>query len=124
VNGIVYTDPELEPNTSLPAVQQVYAAVRASGGTKISNINLGGWLAAQALVHAIQSINGDVTRTSVSQALKKLTSYPNPFTGSPFAFGPGSRHLSNQTIKEAVIRNGQWQVLTKNWIKVPGMDQI
>jgi branched-chain amino acid transport system substrate-binding protein len=124
LNGLVYTDPELNPEESNAKVKEVYAAVKAHGGKLQDNILEGGWLAGEVITHAIQSVKGEVTRTAVTEALKQLTSFPNPFTGEPYAFGPGSKHLSNQTVKEAVTENGKWKIITPEWIKVAGMTEI
>ncbi|TYK52298.1 ABC transporter substrate-binding protein [Actinomadura decatromicini] len=80
----------------------------------------GGYLAAKHLVTVLRSIKGDITRESVTEAMKTLRPLPSAMTGTPFAFGPGDAHASNLAAK-FVQPDGQggWAVLTSDWIKLP-----
>ncbi|MFI0411304.1 ABC transporter substrate-binding protein [Actinomadura sp. 3N508] len=80
----------------------------------------GGYLAAQHLVTVLRSIKGDITRESVTEAMKNLKPLPSEMTGLPFAFGSGNAHASNLAAKFVQPDGkGGWTVLTDDWIKLP-----
>ena len=80
----------------------------------------GGYLSAQHLVTVLRGIKGDVTRESVTKAMKDLEPLPSPMTGTPFAFGGGDAHASNLAAKFVKPDGkGGWTVLTPDWTKLP-----
>ena len=63
---------------------------------------------------------GDITRESVTKAMKDLKPLETPMTGMPFAFGGGKEHASNLAAKfVSPDGKGGWKVLTDDWIKLP-----
>lgn len=80
----------------------------------------GGYLAAEHLVTVLRGIKGDITRESVTKAMKDLKPLESDMTGTPFAFGPGKAHASNVAAKFVKPDGkGGWTVLTPEWIKLP-----
>lgn len=124
IGASVTSNPELEPDTTVPEVAEAIAAMEAAG-IEPFNIHLAGWLSAQIITDVIESIDGEVTRDSVSEALLQLDDYPaaEPFMGTSYSFGEGDAHLSNDSIKILTIENGEWQIET-DWITVPGKEEV
>ncbi|MCW2996058.1 MAG: branched-chain amino acid transporter substrate-binding protein [Conexibacter sp.] len=124
-NGNVYSDPEMEPDITNPDVQHVQAEVaKLNPKNGVTNMHEGGWVSALVIAEAIKSINGDVTRKSLSDALENLPPVENPFMGGPFTFGKGDSHFANHWIKEAQIKDGKWQVISKQWLEIPKIAEL
>ncbi|MFD0885830.1 ABC transporter substrate-binding protein [Streptosporangium algeriense] len=79
----------------------------------------GGYLAATNLVTALKGVKGDITRESVTAALKALPPIESPMVGTPYAFGPDQAHSSNRAAKFVQPDNGSWKVMTPDWIRLP-----
>ncbi|WP_067449678.1 ABC transporter substrate-binding protein [Actinomadura macra] len=89
-------------------------------GVPLSAFAQGGYLAAQHLVTVLRSIKGDITRESVTRAVKNLKPLDSTMTGMPFTFGTGNSHASNLSAKFVKPDGkGDWTVLTPEWVKLP-----
>jgi branched-chain amino acid transport system substrate-binding protein len=119
-NGI-YSVAEFEPITgNSPAVTQMKADMIAAH-VPVTALAQSGWLAAKVITSVIGGLQGPVTRASVGAALQKLTSFDTDgATEEPYAFGPGSSHHSNRSVKMVQIQNGKWKTVS-GWINVGAM---
>lgn len=115
----IYSEAELLPFTANDPALTQFKADAQKAGIEASGLSEAGWLAAKILADTMSKISGPITRQSVTAALKNLTSYDtNGLTGSPYSFGPGQTHMSNNTIKFVQIKSGQWTVAS-GWVKIP-----
>lgn len=75
----------------------------------------GGWLSADVFVHVLQSINGPITRDSVTKAFQTMAPYTSPFSGTPIQLGKYNRSSIMMT-----IQNGAWvQAPPNTWVTLP-----
>ncbi len=79
----------------------------------------GGYLAAQVFVDVIKSIDGPVTRDSVTAALLKMQPAKYQLAGSPYVFGDAKVHSPMQSTKIMKLDHGAWKVLTPDWVILP-----
>jgi len=116
----IYAGTEWEPYTeqNSPANKDWVAAMNAAG-RPLTAFSQGGYLAAEATVEVIKSIDGPVTRESMNKALATMKPYSNPIAGSPYVFGPGATHAPMQASKVMKLENGAWSEQTKDWFVVP-----
>lgn len=74
----------------------------------------GGYLAAQYFIEILESIEGEVTRESFTEAAKGMTEpIESPIAQAPFIFGDGDFHQPNNTAYPVVLRAGttEWESL-------------
>ncbi|HYW76493.1 MAG TPA: ABC transporter substrate-binding protein [Gammaproteobacteria bacterium] len=116
----IYVATEWEPYTQKgsPANQGWIRSMKAAH-RPLTAFSQGGYLAAHVLIDVIKHINGPVTHQSVTHALRNMKPIPTPLSGSPYVFGKGRRHAPMQATKIVTLRQGQWKVLTSNWVRLP-----
>lgn len=104
-------------DTGSPAIKQ-WAATMTKHGVPLSAFAQGGYLAAKDLVEVLKGIKGDITRESVTKALKTMRPISSPLTGTPYVFGAGRTHNSNQATQVMELRGGGWRQITKDWVRL------
>ena len=116
----VYVGTEWEPYTDLnsPANKDWIAAMKAAD-RPLTAFSQAGYLAAQATIDVIKSIDGPVTRESMNNAFAAMKPVSYSLAGSPYVFGPSPTHSPMQAIKVVKLEDGAWTVLTKDWLVVP-----
>ena len=116
----IYVGTEWEPYTeqNSPANKDWIAAMNAAN-RPLTAFSQGGYLAAEATVDVLKSIDGPVTRDSMNKALATMKPYVNPIAGSPYVFGTGATHSPMQATKVMKLDKGAWIVETKDWVVVP-----
>jgi branched-chain amino acid transport system substrate-binding protein len=116
----IYVGTEWEPYTeqNSPANKDWIATMDAAK-RPLTAFSQGGYLAAEATVDVLKSIDGPVTRESFNKALATMKPYSNPIAGSPYIFGPGATHAPMQATKVMKLDGGAWTVETKDWVVVP-----
>jgi branched-chain amino acid transport system substrate-binding protein len=116
----IYVGTEWEPYTeqNSPANKDWIAAMKASN-RPLTAFSQGGYLAAQATLEVIKTIDGPVTRESMNKALAGMKPYSNPIAGSPYVFGTGATHAPMQATKVMKLEKGAWTVMTPDWVVVP-----
>lgn len=112
---------EFTPFTDLnsPGVKD-WADVMKRHDVGLSAFAQGGYLAATYLVDVLKSIDGDITRDSVTEALKSMEPITTPMTGTPYEFGPDNKHNPNQATQVMELRGGNWTAVTEDWVTLPG----
>lgn len=72
-----------------------------------------GYLAARIAEKALMSLDGDITRESVSAAVQKVKGFESDIFCAPWYFGEGQpRHNANSTTRMAVSEGGKWKVIS------------
>jgi branched-chain amino acid transport system substrate-binding protein len=112
---------EFEPYTEAASpVNKDWRDTMTKHKVPLTSFSQGGYLAAKHLVSVLEGIKGDITRESVTKAMKDLKPLSSQMTGMPFAFGGGKSHASNLSAKfVSPDGKGGWKVLTDDWIKLP-----
>jgi branched-chain amino acid transport system substrate-binding protein len=84
----------------------------------LTSFSQGGYLAATYFVDVLKSIQGDINRTSVTEALKKMAPIESAMVGTPYQVGPGNSHGPNHAGWPIVLNNGSWQNAADNWLVI------
>jgi branched-chain amino acid transport system substrate-binding protein len=113
-----YTDPKDTTTTE-------WRALMDAKGIPATSFAQGGYLAAQYFITILESIKGDVTRDSFTEAAKAMTEpyagTGSGMTGTPWVFGPDASHQPNaaswlMTIKpntQEWVSEGPWLLGTE-----------
>lgn len=117
--GLLANSEFLPFNSDSPDLDQ-WRTIMNDAGVPLTSFAQGGYLAAQIIVDTLGAIDGEITRESVTAAFHELTSYPTPFMGSDYAFGPGDVHASNTASMVVELIDGQWTTVSDEWIQLPG----
>ena len=67
----------------------------------------------------VASIDGEVTRESVGQALHDMQPLTNPLAGSAYIFGKDKTHSPMQATKVMKLESGAGKVETPDWVALP-----
>ncbi|MFD9099335.1 ABC transporter substrate-binding protein [Streptomyces collinus] len=117
----LYTNAEFEPftRTDSPLLSD-WRKLLIGKNVPLSSFSEGGYLAAKHIVEVLKSLDGPITRRSVTEALKSLQPIESEMTGTAYEFGDATEHHSNTAGKIVQLRNGGWHVVSKDWIRYPG----
>lgn len=105
-----YTDPEDTTTVEWRAVMDAH-------GVPATSFAQGGFLAAQYFITILETVEGDVTRDSLTEAAKAMT---EPYagvgaemTGTPWVFGDGESHQPNAAAWPLIVEPN-----TQTWVSV------
>jgi branched-chain amino acid transport system substrate-binding protein len=116
----VYVGTEWEPYTETgSAANKEWIAAMNASKRPLTAFSQGGYLAAQVFIDVIKSIDGPVTRDSVTAALLKMQPIKYQLAGSPYVFGDAKAHSPMQATKIMKLDRGAWKVLTPDWVMLP-----
>lgn len=110
---------EFLPFTSSNPGLDNWRKVMTAAKVPLTSFSEGGYLAAQIISDTLKSISGPITKETVQAALLKLTSYPTPLVGTPYAFGPGTAHTPNISSQIVQLDGGVWKAIDGNWVTLP-----
>lgn len=106
--------PYSDPNNT---ASQDWRALMDSKGVPATSFAQGGYLAAQYFITILETIKGDVTRDSFTEAARAMTEpYAGPgaeMTGTPWIFGDGDSHQPNAASWLMQIKPN-----TQEWVSV------
>ncbi|WP_448006079.1 ABC transporter substrate-binding protein [Agromyces bauzanensis] len=106
-----YTDPANPANAD-------WRELMEEKGIALTSFAQGGYLAATYFVEVLKSIDGEITRESVTEALRGMeTPIENPMVGTPWTFGPDDRHNSNRAAWPVSLASGagEWELAADDW---------
>lgn len=109
-------EPYTEPDDQVTAA---WRAVMRRHGVPLTSFAQGGYLAATYIVRVLSGMRGELTRATVTHALRTMEPISDPMVGTPFVVGPGERHNSNRASKIVRLRGGRWQLADPDWIRLP-----
>lgn len=116
----IYVGTEWEPFTEKgSAANAQWAADMQKAGRPLTAFSQGGYLAAELFLKVVASIDGEVTRESVGQALHDMQPLTNPLAGSAYVFGKDKTHSPMQATKVMKLESGAWKVETPDWVVLP-----
>ena len=118
----VYSNSEFEPYTGDPAAWSEavtdYIELAEAGGEPLTSFGQGGYIAANVVITALESIDGELTKESVNEAFKNVE-YETPFLGTPFrATGSAVGIQPNTTSKVLQVVDGDFMPIT-DWRVFP-----
>ena len=116
----IHVGTEWEPYTdSKSKANEAWNTAMTAAGLPLTAFTQGGYESASILVDVLKSIDGPVTRETVTAALHKLAPVNNPLVGTPYTFGEAKSHASSQGIKMVKLEAGAWKVETPDWFVLP-----
>jgi branched-chain amino acid transport system substrate-binding protein len=114
----VYAQTEWEPFTDINSSgNKDWAASMEKAGRPLTAFSQGGYLSARVLVDAVKSIDGPVTRESVSKALQTLKPVRYPLAGEEYSFRVSTDRSHAMKVMKLIA--GKWTPASPEWIVVP-----
>ncbi|MGH9102400.1 MAG: hypothetical protein ACRDYD_05380, partial [Acidimicrobiales bacterium] len=111
-DGKLFVNAELTPpdSTHTPTMK-LYEAILKQYGSKVSGgvgaFSEMGFTIAKIAVHALESINGPYTVSSVNSAFKAVKDYTTGMNCRPWTYGSYPLHIANNVDYTVTPKNGQ-----------------
>ncbi len=112
----IYVPAEFYPFTEQNDVNKDWRALMTKNNIALTSFSQGGFLAATYFIQALKSIKGDITRDSVTKAIKAMPPINNPMIGTPYHFG-----VDNTAGWPIVLKSGThaWAKNADDWFRMP-----
>lgn len=114
----VYANSEFLPFTSDDAEVQKWRQTLTDADVQITSLSEGGYVSAQIMVDVLKSIDGDITRESVTRALHDAGEIENPLMGMPYVFDDSDAHNPNRASMMVKATADGWEPVG-DWVEVP-----
>lgn len=116
----VYAGTEWQPYTdaTLPGNER-WARLIEENSVQRTAFSQGAVMAADVFVEVLRTIEGDITRSSVTEAFTSMDPIAYPMVGTPWVFGPGDAHNPVRGSRFVKAEQGSWTVLPEGFV-VPG----
>lgn len=118
----IYVGTEWEPYTEATEANADWAKTMETAGLAKTAFSQGGYMAAKVLIDTISGIEGEVTRETMTAALKEGKELTYPIAGNAYAFGDAKAHSPMQATKIMQLVDGKWTVKTKDWFVLPAAE--
>jgi len=115
----VFVGTEWEPYTEATEANADWAKTMETAGLAKTAFSQGGYLAAKVMIDTISGIEGEVTRETVTAALKEGKELKYPIAGSAYVFGDAKAHSPMQATKIMQLVDGKWTVKSNDWFVLP-----
>lgn len=115
----VFVGTEWEPYTEATEANADWAKTMETAGLAKTAFSQGGYMAAKVMIDTIAGIEGEVTRETVTAALKEGKELKYPIAGSAYVFGDAKAHSPMQATKIMQLVDGKWAVKSKDWFVLP-----
>lgn len=115
----LYVGTEWEPYTENSEANADWIKTMDKAGLAKTAFSQGGYMAAKVLIDTISGIDGEVTRETVTAALKAGKELKYPIAGSPYVFGDAEAHSPMQASKIMQLVDGKWTVKSADWFNLP-----
>ncbi len=113
----LYTMAEFDPWSSGSLQVMRWRQLLIAQNIETSSLSQGGYLAAGALVHALRSIQGPITRASVTKALEEMPPWRSGMMDQPFRVGANGQHQLNRSALPMKLEAGKWRIAHTRWIR-------
>lgn len=114
----LYANSEFLPFTSDDPALDAWRTALTNADVPRTSLSIGGYVSAEILVEVLRSIEGEITRESVTAAFRSLDEVENPLMGMPFTFGATEAHNPNRASMMVQATEGGWQTVS-GWVRVP-----
>jgi len=111
----IYVPAEFYPFTDENENTADWRALMEKNDIPLTAFSQGGYLAAKYFIEVLEGIDGDITRESVTSALKSMEPIENPMSGTPYAFG-----VDNTAGWPIVLKSGTnaWEKVADDWLRI------
>ncbi len=117
----VYVPAEFYPFTEDSDVNADWKALMDENGITLTSFSQGGYLAATFLVEVLESIDGDITRESVNEALSGMAPIANPMIAYEYQFDKIAAQDFQPGGWPVVLKSGTnaWEQAADDWLMIP-----
>jgi branched-chain amino acid transport system substrate-binding protein len=118
----VYVPAEFYPFTDSAApANKDWRDLMGKNGIPLTSFSQGGYLAAKYFLDVVRGIKGDITRESVTKALREMKPISDPMVGTPYVFGPAQAHHDNTAGWPIKLTTGsnRWDLAARDWLRIP-----
>ncbi|MEU0791958.1 ABC transporter substrate-binding protein [Amycolatopsis sp. NPDC005961] len=118
----VYVPAEFYPFTDAGSPQtKEWRDLMTKNKIPLTSFSQGGYLAAKYFLDVVKGIKGDVTRETVTQALREMRPVSDPMVGTPYVFGPAQAHHDNTAGWPIKLASGtnKWELAGQDWLRIP-----
>jgi branched-chain amino acid transport system substrate-binding protein len=118
----VYVPAEFYPFTDAGSPQtKDWRDLMTENKIPLTSFSQGGYLAAKYFLDVVRGIKGDVTRESVTRALREMKPVSDPMVGTPYVFGPAQAHHDNTAGWPIKLASGtnKWELAGQDWLRIP-----
>lgn len=105
----IYVPAEFSPFTdATDKSNDAWRTLMEKSGVPQTSFAQGGYLAAKYFIDILKTVEGDITRESVTAAAKAMTEgiSSDGMTGNPWVFGDASRHMANTSVWPVMVKGG------------------
>ncbi len=110
----LYANSEFLPFTTDDSRLDEWRSTLDKAGVALTSLSMGGFVSAEILVDVLSSIDGPITRESVTAAFTTMSEIAHPLLGMPYIFGPGDAHLPNRSSQMVQATESGW-VTVRGW---------
>jgi len=114
----LYANSEFIPFMSDDPALDAWRDTLTDAGVQLTSLSMGGYVGAEIMVDVLKSIDGDITRESVTEAFHNLDGVENPLLGMPFSFGTADSHNPNRASIMVQAQDEGWATVS-DWVRVP-----
>lgn len=118
----VYLGTEWEPYTESNEANGDWMKTMETASLPKTAFSQGGYLAAKVLTDTIATIDGPVTRESVTAKLLEGKAMKYPLAGSEYVFGDAPAHAPMQATKVMQLKEGAWAPISSDWYVLPAAE--
>ncbi|SEF21594.1 branched-chain amino acid transport system substrate-binding protein [Amycolatopsis pretoriensis] len=118
----VYVPAEFYPFTDAGSPQtKDWRDLMTKNKIPLTSFSQGGYLAAKYFLDVVRGIKGDITRESVTKALREMKPVSDPMVGTPYVFGPARTHHDNTAGWPIKLASGtnKWELAAQDWLRIP-----
>lgn len=108
----IYVPAEFYPFTEENEINQDWRELMEANDIPLTSFSQGGYLAAKYFIEVLEGMEGDITRETVTEALRGMAPIDNPMVGMPYAFG--TQNTSGWPI---ILKSGTnaWEKVADDW---------
>ncbi|KGA18896.1 hypothetical protein GM51_7580 [freshwater metagenome] len=110
----LYANSEFLPFTTDDSRLDDWRSTLNKAEVPLTSLSMGGFVSAEILVDVLSSIDGPITRESVTVAFTTMSEIAHPLLGMPYVFGPGDAHLPNRSSQMVQVTESGW-VTVRGW---------
>ncbi|XPP27256.1 MAG: ABC transporter substrate-binding protein [Leucobacter sp.] len=114
----LYANSEFLPFLSDEPALDGWRTALAGADVPLTSLSQGGYVSAEILVEVLRGIEGEITRESVTAALRGAGEIAHPLMGMPFVFSDAAAHNPNRASKMVQANEGGWETVS-DWVLVP-----
>ncbi len=112
----IYVPAEFYPFTEENEINADWRSLMEENDIALTSFSQGGYLAATYFIEALKSIDGDVTRESVTAAIKGMDPVENPMVGDAYQFGVVPTSGWPIALKSGT---NAWEQVADDWFRIP-----